>query len=261
MNSVFRNPLFQFVLIGVILFGIQQLTSRSNEQVIEINKEVVGHIKAELIALGIDSPSNEVIENAIQQKIEQELLYHFALANELEVNNDLVKEALAETANQFIYSDAKLNDPGDEILETFLQNSPNEYTKLATLSFRQYFFGEDIMFAQKMLFDSKSTTIEGSESPALNEVQHLRTYTKISKDFGQLFLDSLLNCTAGWRGIIQSKHGIHVVVVDEVIPARLAKLNEVRVEALKNYRQQILLSYRDSVLEVMKNEVKVIRNY
>lgn len=262
MKNLLSIPVIQFALIGLLLFGIQQLSKEVIlPDTIEVDETFMQHVRSEIAKMGIENPSEELVETVVYTKIEEELLFRFAEENNLLENNELIKQAGSETAEAFIKSNANLNDPGDAELEKFMGQSENQYFTKRKTSFRQYFFGEDVMYAQKSLFDSKSIAIENSEKTALPERFEMATQFTIGREFGKTFADSLKKQEKDWRGIIESKHGIHVVVVDEVYPSRKAKLEEVREKVLEDYRSSQLITYRDSIIQSLKSDVEVVKTY
>jgi hypothetical protein len=139
-----------------------------------------------------------------------------------------------------------------------MKTAAKVYLTNPSISFRQYFYGDDIMYAQKSLFDSKEIEIEGSESLEILADQNERTYRDIARVFGLSFSDSLKDKEAHWRGIVPSKFGIHVVVVDTTVAAKIAELNEVKSQVLKDFRRQKLISFRDSMLLDIKDRTDIV---
>ena len=184
MKNLLSIPVIQFALIGFLLFGIQQLTKELIlPDTIEVDETFMQHVRSEIAKMGIENPSEELVETVVNTKIEEELLFRFAEENNLLENNELIKQAGSETAEAFIKSNANLNDPGDAELEKFMGQSENQYFIKRKTSFRQYFFGEDMMYAQKSLFDSKSIAIENSEKTALPERLEMATQWTFGREF------------------------------------------------------------------------------
>ncbi len=262
MSKLLRKPIVQFILAGIILFSVQQLSENlTTNKPIEITKQTFQHIHAELSVMGLDAKDSQIVQNAVENKIEQELLSRFALDNGFEENNELVKSALAQTSEEYIQSQANLRDPGDEKLKEFLGKSDKVYKNKTRISFRQYFFGEDLIYAQKSLFDSKSISVESSETNPAKEQWEQAPLTTISRTFGKQFTDSLIDKPAEWRGIVNSEFGAHVVVIDAVFPMKQATLDDVRHIVLSDYRQQVLINYRDSILSMMRDRVEVVKDF
>ena len=262
MMEFFKKPLVQFVFLGLVLFAIQQVAKDSNsDRPIEINIQVMEHLKTELENEWQVQPDSLILNVAKEKWIEQELLYRVALENELDLQSDLVKNAMIQTAEDFILSQVDLREPDDMELSQFMKTGSKVYWIVPRISFRQYFFGEDIMFAQRSLFDSKEIDIEGSEALELPSVQLERLNRQIAADFGLAFSDSLISKKTNWRGIVPSKFGIHVVIIDSLKEAKIAVLNEIRNQVLVDYRREQLMLFRDSILLDMKSRTEIVETF
>jgi len=257
--NLFKKPLVQFLVLGLVLFGIQQVAKdRKGNQPIEINRQVIEHLKLELENQWQLKPDTAILNVAKAKWIENELMYRIALENELDQQSDLVKKAMIESAEAFILSEVDFREPSGEELQRFMKTAAKVYLTNPSISFRQYFYGDDIMYAQKSLFDSKEIEIEGSEPLEILTDQKEKTYRDIARVFGLSFSDSLQGRVAQWRGIVPSKFGIHVVVVDTTVAAKIAELNEVKSRVLKDFRRQQLISFRDSMLLDMKDRIDIV---
>ncbi len=262
MMNFFKKPLVQFLLLGLMLFGIQQVAKKSNaDRPIEITNQVMEHLKTELENEWQVNPDSLILNVAKDKWIEQELLYRVALENELDLQSDLVKNAMIQTAEDYILSEVGLREPTDLELSQFMKTASKVYWTASRISFRQYFFGGDIMFAQRSLFDSKEIDIEGSEAMDLSSVQLERLNRQIASDFGLAFSDSLIGKKTNWRGIVPSKFGIHVVIIDSLKEAKMAELNEIRNQVLVDFRRQKLMLFRDSMLLDMKNRTEIVETF
>ncbi|MDB9984118.1 hypothetical protein OAE00_01200 [bacterium] len=259
MMDLLKKPLVQFVLLGIVLFGIQQVSKDSTiNEPIQIDNQVREHLKRELETEWQVKPDSLILNVAKEKWIEQELLYRIAVENELDQQSDLVKKAMIETAEEFILSQVDFREPSNDVLEEFMKTSDKVYLTKQSISFRQYFFGQDLMFAQKSLFDSKEIEIEGSEPIEIPANQTNKSYRQVASDFGVLFSDSLQGKPANWRGIVPSKFGIHVVVVDSAVDAKIANLSDVRSKVLTDFRRQQLVSFRDSMLTELRGRTEIV---
>lgn len=261
MKLFFRKPLVQFVLLGLILFGIQQVTKQSAyAEPIILDERIIEHLKNELENEWQVKPDSFILKIAKEKWIEQELLMRIAQDNELGGQSDLVRNAMIQTAEEYILSQVDLSEPSREDLIRFMDSTSSIYLTTPRIYFRQYFFGEDLIYAQKSLFDSKEIEIEGSEKIDKSTIQFNRAFTQVATDFGMSFSDSLIGKKANWRGIVPSNYGIHVVVIDSVQEAKIATLDEVKNQVVKDFRRQRLLNYRDSVLTELKSRTEIIES-
>lgn len=129
----------------------------------------------------------------------------------------------------------------DEDLAAHLERHRAEFEQPARVTFTQVFLAADsrgprlAADAQRMLTRLRSTEAPLGDLTALSDPfplgTQLRAYThlQVIGRFGKPFADAVAGLEQGaWSGPIASPFGMHLVRVDEKVPARLPAIDEVR---------------------------------
>jgi hypothetical protein len=98
MNKLVKEPLFQFLLIGLGFFILYGLVNKQNnrEDTIVIDTYNVNNIIASWELQWKRLPTDEELKSLIQQDIKQEIFYREALKMNLDHNDEIIKRRLAQ---------------------------------------------------------------------------------------------------------------------------------------------------------------------
>ena len=129
----------------------------------------------------------------------------------------------------------------DDDLAAYLERHRAELAQPARITFTQVFLAEDsrgahlVADAHRTLARLHSADVSADDVAALSDSfplgTHLRAYThaQLIGRFGRPFADAVAQLEPGaWSGPLSSPYGMHLVRVDEKLPARLPAIDEVR---------------------------------
>tara|TARA_B110000046_G_scaffold14538_1_gene14071 strand:- start:5591 stop:6430 length:840 start_codon:yes stop_codon:yes gene_type:complete len=212
-KKTFNTPLLQFLAIGILLFGLNYWFNKddnSDSTIIISKKEMDSYTKMASNGGNLDL---DILNKLVEQKINQELIYEYGLSLNLTQSDSKIREQIIEAAQNIILAQAPIGDPGDSILKEYFSKKKSLLSEQIVFYFDQYFFGNDLLAAQQALFLVKEgNTIENMDSLDIpTQISKVGEF-EISQQFGVLFIDSLAKQENGWRGIIKSDLGFHVIL-------------------------------------------------
>ena len=92
MKRIIKEPLFQFLLIGLGLFLFYNLVNTEEaENEIVIDTFLINELAAKWKMKRTREPSLQEIKGLVESYIEQEVLYREALAMNLDHNDEIIK--------------------------------------------------------------------------------------------------------------------------------------------------------------------------
>ena len=237
-KKIFNTPLLQFLAIGILLFGLNYWFNKddnSDSTIIISKKEMDSYTKMASNGGNLDL---DILNKLVEQKINQELIYEYGLSLNLTQSDSKIREQIIEAAQNIILAQAPIGDPGDSILKEYFSKKKSLLSKQIVFYFDQYFFGNDLLAAQQALFLVKEgNTIENMDSLDIpTQISKVGEFA-ISQQFGVLFIDSLAKQENGWRGIIKSDLGFHVILD---YSKKTIEMN------LKNSRKEIFNAWKQS---------------
>ena len=237
-KKTFNTPLLQFLAIGILLFGLNYWFNKddnSDSNIIISKKEMDSYTKMASNGGNLDL---DILNKLVEQKINQELIYEYGLSLNLTQSDSKIREQIIEAAQNIILAQAPIGDPGDSILKEYFSKKKSLLSEQIVFYFDQYFFGNDLLAAQQALFLVKEgNTIKNMDSLDIpTQISKVGEF-EISQQFGILFIDSLAKQENGWRGIIKSDLGFHVILD---YSKKTIEMN------LKNSRKEIFNAWKQS---------------
>jgi len=129
-RSVLRQPLFQFLVLGLILFGLYVVFGEKQEA--ESKEIVISTQQIELLASMWEKqwrrpPTPQELNGLVQSFIREEVLYREALAMGLDRDDMVVRRRLAQKIEFLAQDLATQGEPGDAELRTELLAASRVY--------------------------------------------------------------------------------------------------------------------------------------
>jgi peptidyl-prolyl cis-trans isomerase C len=249
-KRLLAEPLFHFVLLGIILFtGYSYLdtgdkTERAAYQ-IQLTENDLLQMTLYFQSKWQRPPTIQELGRLLEGKVQEEVLYQEALAMGLDKDDTIVKRRMAQKM-KFIaedVTDARVPDP--EELKNWYQKNNSIFAMPGRISFRQIYFSPDrrqeqaqqeAMAAFEKLkgqpIDSEIAASMGD--PMLQDYFGDRSVGTLAKEFGPSFAQSIMKAKPGvWQGPLESGLGWHLVYVDNFQPGRVPDFSEVSSEVKK----------------------------
>lgn len=242
LNTLLREPLLHFLLIGGALFAAYDL---QNEDLVENNRIVISEAEIDRLITVWEKktqrlPTQSELQGLIEQQIREEVMVREAIAMGLDQNDSVVRRRLAQKV-EFISADlATLTEPDETELTDYLATHSDKFELPARIDFVQIYVDlnkhEDNAqdYANSLLnklrqadSDLDITTI--GDSLMLNQQYEQLTEHGTSRLFGKDFATNLFTLPVGsWHEPVFSGYGMHLVRIDNKTEARLPELETVR---------------------------------
>jgi len=250
MQTLLREPLLHFLLIGAVLFFV---FGQVGDPVEVDNRIVVS--QADLDILANDwlrrtgrPPSSQQVEQQLRQYIREQVLSREAVNLGLDRDDVIIRRRLAQKM-QFLFDDlGQVPDPTEAELIAFMSQHVERFTLPGTLSFRHIFLdpdsrGEAIQEqAQQMLsrLQESSAAVDTSElgdQTLLPDQLGNETRQQVSNLFGDQFAERVYALPVNrWSGPVISGYGLHLVYVHARTAPRVQPLAEVRESVIRQWR-------------------------
>jgi hypothetical protein len=265
-----REPLVQFVLIGVVLFAIYQVlhpraAEPSDSQKVVLTADDLDQMTLMWRAQGRPPPSPQEIQSLLDNKIREEVLYREALKLGLDKDDTIVKRRMVQKMDFLAEDLSNLREPSREELKTWFAKNNQRFTMPGRASFRHLYFSFDkhgkqtSNVAAEALTKISAQSANSPEAAAVADPFMFQNYYRdcsfdeMAKTFGPQFARSLFTLNPGsWQGPIESGYGWHLVFVDSLTPARVAEFEEVETDV----RTQWVSAQREEIKRRMYEEMK-----
>lgn len=281
LSQILREPLFHFLLIGAAIFALYEYFAPAEEQVQERTVVVTsGEIQAMADTwrrLWNRPPTEEELAGAIQQHVEEVILYREALAMGLDQDDVVIRRRLKQKV-EFLSQDLMVPpDPTEEQERQWFEAHIDNYTEPDLYTITHVFFdpdkGDDTILQQAEALRDELNALDAMPEDItgygdrfmLQNYYPGRTELELRKLFGSGFVDSLLKLEAGlWHGPVLSGYGVHVVMVNSISPSPPPSLEtareQVRQDWIDSERERLNTQFIDALLaryEVIVEETPV----
>jgi hypothetical protein len=264
MKAALRQPVVQFVLAGTALFALFVMTTGSPDAGEEV---VVSAAQIErLVSLfgrqWQRPPTAEELDALIEQQIREEVLYREALAMGLDRNDSVVRQRLAQKL-EFLSQDLIDENPSEAELRAFFDARPERFAEPVRLSFRHVYLNPDRRgdALQADAADLLASLRAGTAGPVENLGDTFllplefsdRRQDEIAGLFGEPFADEVSALPIGnWQGPVGSGYGLHVVLLEERVDARIPEFGAIRDQV----RTEFLVERRRTAEEDVYRELR-----
>jgi parvulin-like peptidyl-prolyl isomerase len=276
IGRLLREPLTQFVLLGLLLFvgyhGLERARDARDEPGrIEITADDLRQIVFAWVAQGRAAPSPEEVRSLVDARVREEIFYREALALGLDKDDTIVRRRMAQKM-EFLFEDvAALRDPTTDELRAWFAGNAQRFALAPRVTFRHLYFSPDRRGARAR--EDASRVLEGiagkpadaPEAAALadrfmfQDYYADRAFDDVAKTFGPGFARALLDAAPGaWAGPIASGYGWHLVWVEAVTPERVPAFEEVEAEARAGWIEEQRAQVRDKAFAAMRARYEIV---
>ena len=268
-----REPLFQFVILGIALFAVYAVASdrlASDESMtIRITPADVELLSATFERQWQRPPIETELENLIRARVREEVLYREALAVGLDTNDMVVRRRMVQKMEMLSQDLALLADPTDTELQSFFDERKEEYRVPPEVSFSHIYFN----------LDRRGDTAENDALRILAELRRqdpppvrapdrgdrfMLGYdfrdappSQVARSFGQQFSDTLVELEPGWQGPVLSGYGLHLVYLEKRVDGRIPNWTEVRDRLVMDFNRTRTDRSKDALYEGLLSKYDV----
>ena len=229
-----RDPLFVFIVIGVLLFAVDSLRQPgSSDRNIVVSKNDIQRLHDQWLSQMGSEPTPAQLEGLIDGHVREEMFVREARKLGLEHDDVIIRRRLAQKL-QFVVEDrALLEPPSDTTLRSYFDRHQERYQVAERLTFSHVFFSPERRDSAAQDAINLLESIDDGNWRQLGDSFMLRrtytqaTPTEIRRDFGSRFMTSLSSLSIGtWQGPVVSGYGHHLVKLTQRYAARESTFDE-----------------------------------
>ena len=257
-GRLIREPLVQFLLVGVALFGGWRLVTpaearRDDANRIVITEDDLKQMRVAWMAQGMPPPTLQQLQGLIEERVHEEVLYREALALGMDKDDVIVRRQLARKM-EFVAEDlSRLDEPTPQQLNAWFDQHASQFALPARVTFRHVYFSPDRRGASARA-DAEAALPRFAGQPidappAAGDPFMFQSYygdrsiDMVAKEFGPGFASALVATPTGaWAGPVESGYGWHLVYIDTMTPQRVPDFEEIEPEVrnawIEDHREQ-----------------------
>jgi hypothetical protein len=268
------SPAVAFLLIGVLLFGLQALLrgrgDGGDSTRIEVTSAEVGVLTDYFTRQWNRPPTEEQLRGLVDDYIRREVLYREALALGLDRGDEVIRRRMVQKF-EFLTEDlAGQLQPPDAALQTYFEENRERYRHPELRSFTHVYFnvderGDEVYAeAESVRADLRASPDVAARAGELGDpfmlARHYRAVSpqEASRLFGGRFADALFELEpGGWQGPVASGYGVHLVLVTDVEGSSMPELDDVIGLVLTDYQREVRERAQEEVLASLMERYEV----
>ena len=281
--------MLHFLLLGMALLGAQRLRqkpARESATIVLSAAEVAG-LRSELARRSGQPPTEAALQAALQNHLNEEVLYREALRQGLDRGDVIVRRRLIQKM-EFVteaLAAAMLAPPTEAELTAYLTAHPESFLTVPRFSLQQVFVrssaadaappNQGMMEGNGKEARQKISSFQRAEAlrlqlqagadpthigdPLLQSPQlTLQSQSELARSFGSEFASAVVALPLQtWSAPIPSSFGVHVVQVTQREEGRPALLSEVRAQVQELLQQEQRLAKKQQVLSQLRAQYQV----
>lgn len=269
MNKLIKEPFFHFIILGIALFFLYGLVNEKEDSknTIIINDFDLDNIISSWEMQWKRPPTEQELQNLINQNIKQEVFYQEALNMNLDHNDEIIKRRLSQKM-QFLSNDiAALTEPTNELLKEYFNENSDKYLTPTTYSLYQIIFSpdkrkdnhKDALETLKQFPEATFDEMQpwGDKLPFPYYFEEVNT-NELGLQLGSKFPEAIENEGINkWVGPIPSGFGYHLVYIINKVPPQLPEFEMVKNDVLRNYEYDNQKETNELIYQELKKKYDI----
>jgi len=285
MPSLFKEPLFQFLVIALLLLLGERLINADDYAYDQYHIEVDNAVLLQFMQLraktfkpeearqALDALGAEDRQRLVDDYAREEALFRDAMELNLDKNDQIIRRRLIQKMDylaQGFYDQAEAISEDD--LRVYYTEHRDEYKKPASATFTHVFISSDrhgAGQAQVLAAElQKKLNAEGvpfENAPRYGErFLYNRNYVnrdddEIGSHFGTQFQEQVFAFDIGeqWQGPVQSSYGWHLVLLVKNTPAYIPTLEEIAANVFADAQRQQQQQVKREAIDKLMAKYKI----
>lgn len=264
MVNRFKDPLWTFLLFGILLFAVAAW--QDEDRIIRVSAGDIERLTMQWQQQMRRPPTAAERQSLIDQFIRDEAYYQEALRLGLDINDTIVRRRLIQKIT-FLTEDLAASTPIEPgTLENFYARNIERYETPEAFTFQHIYFSADRQ-SQAEAEDARVMASKAVADPAIPgdpfmlQRQYVRrSQREVGDLFGKAFAAELaaLAVQANWQGPIKSAYGWHAVRLEARQPARAQPFQQVKENVLLDWRQQQRTAANEAYLDQLLSTYQIL---
>jgi hypothetical protein len=275
LTRLLKEPLFQFLIIGGVIYGAYALFAAPEddyrENVILVDSNRINGMISEWEARWNRPPTRQEIDGLIQAYIKEDVLYRQAVAMGLNEDDPITRRRMAQKL-EFLTSDlARLQEPAEGELEQYFEANRDAYRDPDRISFTQLYFDPDargdttLVDAERVLKQVREAGEPTEDMAELSDRFMLQNYfgdaseLDVRRQMGSGFAEAVMQLEPGqWHGPVLSGFGVHLVYVYDLKMSPPADYEVVQARVREDWQSKKREEFNAEFLKSLKERYEII---
>jgi hypothetical protein len=266
-----KEPLVHFLVLGALVFALYSYIgpdAPADDEIV-VSRGQQEHLVTAFTRTWQRPPTQAEFTGIVDDWIREEIAYREGQRLGLDSNDTIIRRRLRQKLEVLADEIVSMAEPGEEMLQDYLEDNIENYTLEPVYTLRQVFFNVDERGAaadqdaeQALLLletDSVLTNPENlGDRLSLAHRQVRKTESELAALFGRDFAGNLVDLEVGkWQGPVLSGYGLHLVLVEEFVPGRPLTLEEAERDVRRDWDNQQRVKAIDTLYEEFRKDYTI----
>ncbi|GFE88423.1 peptidyl-prolyl cis-trans isomerase [Steroidobacter agaridevorans] len=255
-----REPLFHFILIGAVLFGVDSLIAGQADDPnrIELDRQVDAEAQQAFEAARGRKPDAAELKALRQVWLDNEVLYREGLALGLDKGDKSIRERVIFKALSMVDSNTKRPAFDDKAVREWFEKNRARYDIPQRFNFQEAVLSGEASEATVRSFVSALNSGTTPEVQAGLRVFTDRPHANLVDSYGEEFATVLESAPAGeWRAL-QTKSGWRAMRLDAVVPAEPADYEQLRGVVTQDWTDVLMSEQRSAAVAALAKKYTIV---
>ncbi|AQQ05641.1 hypothetical protein B0E33_20430 [Roseibium algicola] len=270
LRLIAREPLVHFVVLGGLLFAawswlVPQQKAEPGDEVIILDQTQMDYLETLWKAQWKREPSPQDVAAIVDRHLRQEVFYREALRLGLDHDDQIIRTRLAQKMEAVASDLGRLTrPPTEDQLRAFYAERPDLFTQPQAFAFRQVLYlpaeAEETVLEATLASLRKGGAVPENRRNKLSVPLDwdLTPAQVVENAFGGGFAASLSELPVGnWSGPVRSGLGLHLVMITDSQPEKLAPFEEIREFVARQYEYYTVLDTQESMFRELLDRYEV----
>lgn len=257
--GLLREPLFHFVLLGALLFGIDQFIASQKEdpRLIILGSAAVTEARETFKEARGREPSAEELDALGKIWLDNELLFREGMALQLDRGDTAIRERVIFKALSVIDSNLKLPPFDEKVLRDWFEANRARYDEPARFDFLEAVLSADTSEASVRAFVTALNAGAPGDAKAGLRVFKGRPKVNLVQSYGQAFADALATAPKGEWIALPTREGWRAVQLQAIAEAKPADFTVLRGVVLHDWTDAVMSEQRTAAVRALARKYTV----
>jgi hypothetical protein len=258
-RSWLREPLLHFIVLGGLLFGLDQaLISKADDpRTIVVGAEVDSEARETFKAARGRDPNPEELEALHRVWLDNEVLYREGLALQVDKGDPAIRERVIFKALSVIDSNVKLPPVDDQVLRTWFETHRVKYDEPARFDFEEAALSGTSPEAAVREFVVALNNGTPGDAKAGLRVFKARPHSNLVDSYGAPFAKTLEESQPGTWQALQTRDGWRAMRLNAVTPPKAAVFEQIRGVVLQDWTDATASEQRTAAVRALAKKYKI----
>lgn len=254
-----REPLVHFVILGLLLFGVDHVLNarREDPQTITVGADVQQEVREIFVAGMKREPTPGDMKKLIDRWVDNEVLYREGLSLGLDRGDSTIRERVIFKAMSIARSGLSLPPIDEPQLRTWFEARHDRYDTPTRYDFMEAVVIGDSTPETLETFASALNGVAQSDTQSDLRVFKDRPRTNLVESYGSDFADTLTQLKVGEWQAVPSSAGLRVVRVEAVKPGTTAKFEDMKESVYQDWKDDTMAQLTSDAVRQMSRKYTI----